>query len=187
MPCDVIKYIFHISLQWYILTTSFSRNVGCFQFRYSVEGNILGPILLQQGMVTDFVPILADPIQQAICCNDVHSIAYGRTRGGSEIFVIIQHNHLRDESYQSRCLWEKGTINPLTVFISLNWFDMQEHILAYDQFANRDRLLTNKLMLQGFDNVLTEFRKFFGCYNELVCQYNLPLGQKLSDVFHTNC
>jgi hypothetical protein len=30
------------------------------------------------------------------------------------------------------------------------------------------------------------FRKFYGRYNDLVCLYSLPLGQMLSDVFHTN-
>jgi hypothetical protein len=30
------------------------------------------------------------------------------------------------------------------------------------------------------------FRKFDGWYNDLVCQYNLSLGQILCDVFHTN-
>jgi hypothetical protein len=27
---------------------------------------------------------------------------------------------------------------------------------------------------------------YIGCYNDLDCQYNLPLGQMLSDMFHTN-
>jgi hypothetical protein len=30
------------------------------------------------------------------------------------------------------------------------------------------------------------FRKFYNRYNDLVCQYNLSLGQILSDMFHTN-
>jgi hypothetical protein len=30
------------------------------------------------------------------------------------------------------------------------------------------------------------FRNIYSHYNDLVCQYNLPLGQMLSYVFHTN-
>jgi hypothetical protein len=30
------------------------------------------------------------------------------------------------------------------------------------------------------------FRKFYGIYSGLVCQYNLPSGQILSDMFHIN-
>jgi hypothetical protein len=59
---------------------------------------------------------------------------------------------------------------------------------AYDQFVNRGRLFTNKSMLQGFEiaHLKAAFRKFFGRYNDLVYQYNVSLGQMLSDVFHTN-
>jgi hypothetical protein len=32
----------------------------------------------------------------------------------------------------------------------------------------------------------SSFRKFYGRYNNLVCQYNFPLGQMLSDVFDTS-
>jgi hypothetical protein len=60
---------------------------------------------------------------------------------------------------------------------------------TYNQFLIRDSLLTNKLMSQGFlqPRLQAAFRKFYGRYNDLVCQYDLPLGQMLSDVFHTNC
>jgi hypothetical protein len=42
-------------------------------------------------------------------------------------------------------------------------------------------------MSPGFhlSHLQAAFRKFYGRYNDLVCQYNLPLGQILSDVFHT--
>jgi hypothetical protein len=48
------------------------------------------------------------------------------------------------------------------------------------------------LMSQGFlqSRLQTSFRKFYDrslCYNDLVCHCNLPLGQMLSDVFHTIC
>ena len=60
---------------------------------------------------------------------------------------------------------------------------------GYSQFLNRGKLLTNKLMVQGFQQsrLKSAFRKFYGRYNDLVRQYNLALGQMLSDVFHTDC
>jgi hypothetical protein len=56
--------------------------------------------------------------------------------------------------------------------------------LTCDEFLIRGGLLTNRLMSQGF--IRATFRKFYGSYNDLVCQYNLPLGQMLSDLFHIN-
>ena len=40
---------------------------------------------------------------------------------------------------------------------------------AYDQFLNRDRLLTDKLLLQGFQQsrLKAAFRKFYGRYNNM--------------------
>jgi hypothetical protein len=59
---------------------------------------------------------------------------------------------------------------------------------TYNQFLIRGCLLTNELMSQGFlqSPTQTALRKFYGHYNDLVCPYNLPLSQMLSDVFHTN-
>jgi hypothetical protein len=56
---------------------------------------------------------------------------------------------------------------------------------TYDQFLIRGSLLTNKLMSQGFlqTRLPAAFRKFHDCHYN-VCQYSLPLGQMLSDVFH---
>ena len=60
---------------------------------------------------------------------------------------------------------------------------------GYSQFLNRGKLLTNKLMVQGFQQsrLKSAFRKFYGRYNDLVRQYNIALGQMLSDMFHTDC
>jgi len=60
---------------------------------------------------------------------------------------------------------------------------------SYSQFLNRGRLLTHKLMLQEFlqPRLKSAFRKFYGRYNDIVWNYNLPLGQMLSDLFHTDC
>ncbi|XP_055999510.1 uncharacterized protein LOC130047876 [Ostrea edulis] len=58
-----------------------------------------------------------------------------------------------------------------------------------NQFLNRGKLLRNKLMVQGFQQsrLKSAFRKLYGRDNDLVRQYNLSLGQMLSDVFHTDC
>ena len=47
---------------------------------------------------------------------------------------------------------------------------------AYDQFLNRGKLLTDKLLLQGFQQsrLMAAFRKFYGRYNNLIHQYDLP-------------
>ena len=60
---------------------------------------------------------------------------------------------------------------------------------AYEDFSKRGRLLTNKLMLQGYNEsrLKSSFRKFYGRYNDLVCDYNLSLAHMLNDLFHTIC
>jgi hypothetical protein len=59
--------------------------------------------------------------------------------------------------------------------------------LLYDQILSRGRLLTDKLMLQGFlQSRLMSFRKFYGRYNDLIYNYELLLSHTLSDIFHTN-
>jgi hypothetical protein len=60
---------------------------------------------------------------------------------------------------------------------------------TYDQFLSRGRQLTDKLMLQGFlqSRLMSAFRKFYGCYNDLIQNYKLSLSHMLSDIFHTNC
>jgi hypothetical protein len=53
---------------------------------------------------------------------------------------------------------------------------------------NRGRLLTDKLMLQGFlqSRLMSAFRKFYDRYNDLIYNYKLSLSYMLSDIFHTN-
>jgi hypothetical protein len=57
---------------------------------------------------------------------------------------------------------------------------------AYEDFSKRGRLLTNKLILQGYNEsrLKSSFRKFYGRYNDLVCEYKLPLARVLDDLFH---
>jgi hypothetical protein len=60
---------------------------------------------------------------------------------------------------------------------------------AYEDFSKRDKLLAKKLMLQGYDESRLEssFRKFYGRYNDLVCDCRLSLAHVLDDLFHTIC
>jgi hypothetical protein len=57
----------------------------------------------------------------------------------------------------------------------------------YNQFLSRGRLLTDKLMLQGFlqSRLMSAFSKFYGRYNDLIYNYKLSLSHMLSDIFHT--
>ena len=60
---------------------------------------------------------------------------------------------------------------------------------AYEDFLRRGQLLTKKLMLQGYNEsrLKSSFRKFYGRYNDLVCDYKLSLSHMLTDLFHTFC
>ena len=60
---------------------------------------------------------------------------------------------------------------------------------AYEDFSKRGKLLTKKLMLQGYNEsrLKSSFRKFYGRYNDLVCDYKLSLAHMLNDLFHTIC
>jgi hypothetical protein len=60
---------------------------------------------------------------------------------------------------------------------------------AYEDFSKRGKLLTKKLMLQGSNEsrLKSSFRKFYGRYNDLVCDYKLSLAHMLNDLFHTIC
>ena len=60
---------------------------------------------------------------------------------------------------------------------------------AYEDFSKRGKLLTNKLMLQGYNEsrLKSSFRQFYGRYNDFVCGYNLSLAHMLNNLFHTIC
>ena len=60
---------------------------------------------------------------------------------------------------------------------------------AYDDFLKRGQLLTKKLMLQAYNEsrFKSSFRKFYGRYNDLVCDYKFSLSHMLTDLFHTLC
>jgi hypothetical protein len=60
---------------------------------------------------------------------------------------------------------------------------------AYEDFSKRDKLLTKKFILHGYNEsrLKASFRKFCGRYNDLVCDYKLSLAYMLNDLFHTIC
>jgi hypothetical protein len=60
---------------------------------------------------------------------------------------------------------------------------------AYEDSSKLGRLLTNKLMLQSYNEspLKSSFLKFYGRYNDLVCDYKLALSHMLNDLFHTIC
>jgi hypothetical protein len=60
---------------------------------------------------------------------------------------------------------------------------------AYEDFSKRGKLLTKKLMLQGYNEfrLKSSFRKFYGRYNDLDCDNKMSLAHMLNDLFHTIC
>jgi hypothetical protein len=67
-------------------------------------------------------------------------------------------------------------------------FTISESLLncsACDQFLSRGRLLTDKLMLEGFlqSRLISAFRRFSSRYNNLINNYKLLLSHILSDIF----
>jgi hypothetical protein len=59
---------------------------------------------------------------------------------------------------------------------------------TYDQFLGRGKLLTDKLMLQGFlqSRVMSALCKCYDRYNDLIHNYKLSLSHMLSGIFQTN-
>jgi hypothetical protein len=59
----------------------------------------------------------------------------------------------------------------------------------FENFSKRGKLLTKKLMLQGFNEsrLNSRFCKFYGRYNDFVGDYKLSLTHVLNDLFHTVC
>ena len=55
---------------------------------------------------------------------------------------------------------------------------------SYGDFMGRGRLLTKKLFDQAYvlETLKIYFQKFYGRYNDLVQNYNIPLSQFLCDL-----
>jgi hypothetical protein len=58
---------------------------------------------------------------------------------------------------------------------------------AYADFSKLGKLLTNKLMLQGYNEsrLKSSFCKLYGRYTDLVYDYKLSLAHMQDDLFHT--
>jgi hypothetical protein len=58
---------------------------------------------------------------------------------------------------------------------------------AYEVFSKLGKLMTNKLMLQGYieSRLKSSFRTFYGHYNDVVSDYKLSLAHVLNGLFHT--
>jgi hypothetical protein len=59
---------------------------------------------------------------------------------------------------------------------------------TYHQFLNRGRLLTDKLILQGFlqSRLMSASRQFYRRYNDVIYNYKLSLSHTLSDILLIN-
>jgi hypothetical protein len=55
---------------------------------------------------------------------------------------------------------------------------------GFDSWQSTDKYVDVTEVLQS--DLPALFHKFYGHYNDPVCQYNLPLDQMLSGVFHAN-
>jgi hypothetical protein len=89
----------------------------------------------------------------------------------------------------------------MTFFKKVFWIDLLFYYLnqssqliryarvcfAYEDFSKRGRLLTNKLMLQGYNEscLIIISQIIYARYNNLVRDYKLPLAHMLDDLFHT--
>jgi hypothetical protein len=75
------------------------------------------------------------------------------------------------------------------VYISQLIRNIRARVLLMKTFQKRGKLLTKKLMLQGYNESRkkSSFRKFYGRYNDLVYDYKLSLAHMLNDCFHTIC
>jgi hypothetical protein len=70
----------------------------------------------------------------------------------------------------------------ITLTIEKNWYVL--HTISFES----GRLLTDKLMLQGFlqSRLMSEVCKFYDRYNDLIHNHKLSLSHMLSDIFYTN-
>jgi hypothetical protein len=60
---------------------------------------------------------------------------------------------------------------------------------GYEDFSKRCKLLTKKFMLQGYNEsrLKSSFRKFYGRYSDIVCDFKVLLAHILNDFFYTLC
>jgi hypothetical protein len=75
-------------------------------------------------------------------------------------------------------LWSKLPLSPAYgVYIS-QLIRYARACFAYEDFSKWRKLLTKKLMLQGYNEsrLKSSFRIFYSHYNDLVCDYKLSLA-----------
>jgi hypothetical protein len=76
-------------------------------------------------------------------------------------------------------------------------YSIRKDMFVYKNFfSERDQPQTKKLMLQNYNKsrLTLSFRKFDGRYNDLICDYKLPMAHILNDrlptlsdcLFHTD-
>ena len=60
---------------------------------------------------------------------------------------------------------------------------------TYEHFIYRGKLLTDKLLKQEYrkSRLMSTFRKFYGRYNDLVCDYSVSLNEMLRYLFDGGC
>jgi ABC-type maltose transport system permease subunit len=82
------------------------------------------------------------------------------------------------------------------IMITFDTLLTSQHYISKKSHINSILLLTRNpmislliLVLQGYNEsrLKSPFRKFYGRYNDLVCNYKLSLAHMLNDLFHTIC
>jgi hypothetical protein len=118
-----------------------------------------------------------------------------------DILLIIDSNgRLTTSLYDKRYDFDFAIVNfpflcsniPLSPAYDVNISQLIRYAracFAYEDFSKRGKLLTKKLMLQGYNEsrLKASFRKVYGRYDDLVCDYKLSLAHMLNDLFHTIC
>ena len=68
-------------------------------------------------------------------------------------------------------------------------YDEARYSFANEHVSKGGKLLTNKLILQGYNDsgLKSLFNKFYSYYNDTICNYNLSLVHMLNDLFYTLC
>jgi hypothetical protein len=99
----------------------------------------------------------------------------------SNIHTEPKIQRVKDSNQEIECAkysyWANVSNNHIGVYIS-QLIRYARACSTYDQFLSRNRLLTDKLMLQGFlkSRLMSAFRKFYGRYNDLIYNYKLSLS-----------
>ena len=60
--------------------------------------------------------------------------------------------------------------------------------IKYEDFLARGKLLTNKLLTQGYvkPKLITVIKKFYGRHHDVVLKYDVSVSKLINDTFDTN-